>query len=652
MKLCRKWGGDGHVFSDVVRVVRMTRPLVITSVFVGGPSDGHGNHQAAGRWAQKVFTAAGDPSVFPEQIKEGLRPWNPYKEYARAPFFRRVDGVQNYISGKFESGPVSANVKIPTGTYSDVNGLSVQQISRTGLGYQKSQNGGGEVPSAGAALSPYHRFGSRIPAADQENTFFDGIDVTLPGIATMAGDQEHGFLTESLGKINDLIEQAIRNYSVSDPSAIAPVLADGLSATDKLVDQVKSSSLSDEAKYDILHELNVKHAQFNDALALALNLSIEATVTSDQTTAVPQQQRGFMRISQPDFSMAIPGQKFRVLIHISDDGKAAVNVESATLELEGNVIDADSSAGKTSGPIDAGGILNTLFTVQIPDNAGYTRPYFDRPSIDQPYYDVRDAKYRNLPVAPYPLQAKVKFSYHGAELQLSEAVQTVQREVGAGTVNQPLPIGPAISVTMTEDAGVIPLDKSFVPVSVKIHSNVKGPAQGSVHLEMPSGWKSEPDSAPFSFAQDGQEQVISFNVTPASIKEKAYQLKAIADYAGHQYKEGYIQTGYPGLRPYFDYSDASYQLTGASIKVSPNLQIGYIEGSGDDIPASLEDLGVNVHFLSANDLASGDLQKYDEILVGVRAYAVREDLRTFNGRLLSVRQERRRGCGPVSNAGI
>jgi hypothetical protein len=210
----------------------------------------------------------------------------------------------------------------------------------------------------------------------------------------------------------------------------------------------------------------------------------------------------------------------------------------------------------------------------------------------------------------------------------------VQHEVGAGTVNEPLPIGPAISLTMTESAGVIPLDKSFVPVSVKIHSNVKGPAQGRVHLEMPTGWKSQPESATFSFAQDGEEQIVSFKVTPADIKAKAYHLNAVADYDGHQYKEGYVQTGYPGLRPYFEYSNTNYQLTGANITTSPNLQVGYITGSGDDIPASLENLGVYVHFLTANDLASGDLQKYDEILVGVRAYAVREDLRTYNGRLL------------------
>jgi LmbE family N-acetylglucosaminyl deacetylase len=630
----QKWGGDQRVFSDVVRVVRITRPLIITSVFVGGPSDGHGNHQAAGRWAQKVFTAAGDPNVFPEQIKEGLRPWNPLKEYARAPFFRQPSGVQNYIADKFEPGPVSVNVRIPTGTYSTVNGMSIQQISRTGLGFQKSQNGGGEVPGAGSASSPYHRFGSRIQAADQENTFFDGIDITLAGIATLAGDQEHAFVTDGLRKINDEVEQAMHSYSVNEPAAIAPALADGMSATDKLIDAVKGSALSDEAKYNVLHELNVKRTQFNDALVLALSVSITATVASDQATANPQQERGFMRMNQPNFPMAIPGQRFRVMVHISDDGSAPVSIDSSSLKLEGADIAADSSAGKVAEPLDAGGVLNTLFWVQIPESAAFTRPYFDRPSIDQAYYDVRDPQYRNLPLAPYPLQANVNFTYHGVALHVTEDVQTVQHEVGAGTVNYPLPIGPAISLTMVESAGVIPLSMPSNPVSVKIHSNVKGAAEGTVHLEMPAGWKSDPENASFSFAQDGQEQIVSFKVTPANLTEKAYQLKAVAEYNGHEYKQGYVQIGYPGLRPYFDYSNADYQLTGANIKVAPGMQIGYIEGSGDDVPASLENLGIHVHFLTANDLASGDLEKYDEILVGVRAYAVREDLRTYNVRLM------------------
>src|SRR5689334_2472552 len=87
------WTRD-RVLADVVRVVRMVRPLVIASVFVGGPSDGHGNHQTAGAMAQAVFKAAGDPNIYPEQIRDGLRPWSPIKDYARAPFSARAGGTQ------------------------------------------------------------------------------------------------------------------------------------------------------------------------------------------------------------------------------------------------------------------------------------------------------------------------------------------------------------------------------------------------------------------------------------------------------------------------------------------------------------------------------------------------------------------------------
>src|SRR5450432_4541322 len=119
-----KWTHD-RVLYDVVRVVRMVRPLVITSVFVGGPSDGHGNHQTAGAMAQEAFKAAGDPKMFPEQIGSGLRPWTPLKDYARAAGGRR--------GGTGEAQP--ANVTVPQGAYDPVLGASYTQISREGLGF-------------------------------------------------------------------------------------------------------------------------------------------------------------------------------------------------------------------------------------------------------------------------------------------------------------------------------------------------------------------------------------------------------------------------------------------------------------------------------------------------------------------------------------
>src|ERR1035437_3090064 len=68
-----KWDHD-RVLADVVRVIRMTRPLVVTSGFVRAPTAGHGQHQVSGQLAQEAFAAASDPNRFPEQLREGLRP--------------------------------------------------------------------------------------------------------------------------------------------------------------------------------------------------------------------------------------------------------------------------------------------------------------------------------------------------------------------------------------------------------------------------------------------------------------------------------------------------------------------------------------------------------------------------------------------------
>ena len=68
------WGKD-NVLRDCVRVVRLYRPDIIVSRFSGDARDGHGNHQAAGVLSAEVFKAAADPQLFPEQFREGLRPW-------------------------------------------------------------------------------------------------------------------------------------------------------------------------------------------------------------------------------------------------------------------------------------------------------------------------------------------------------------------------------------------------------------------------------------------------------------------------------------------------------------------------------------------------------------------------------------------------
>ena len=639
-----QWGHD-RVLENAVRIVRIVRPLVVCSVFVGGPTDGHGQHATAGLMAQEVFKAAGDPNMFPEQIKEGLLPWTPVKEYARAPFFRTSEkgsydyathrwgpvGVTNHITGKWEEGQVGTTVSLPVGTYESLTGLTYPQISREGLGFQKSQNGGSDVPMPTDQVSRYHRFGSHIDAKDKEESFFDGIDVSLTGIADLAGANPPAFLTSGLKKINNFVDSATAEFSAQDPSAIASALAKGLKATNELLDQVEKSSLTAEQKYNLLHELRIKQRQFNAALVAALGLSVEADVVpAPSANGIPAEFRG----AQQSFQIATPGLAFHVSVHFYDGGKLPVQIASVALTSSSGKDWSVAPEAPAPEQIGSGKAADVRFAVKVPADEPYTRPYFTRPGMEQPYYDIHNEALRGKPFAPYPLIATVRYQFEGLMLETANAVQVIEKVVGPGTLRFPMPVGPAISLTVSPSAGIVPVGQKSFHVSARTRTNVDGAAQTAIHLNLPEGWTSEPKSAPVAFTHLGEEQSVSFTVYPKSILEKPYQVTAVADYNGKQYGEGYVSVGYTGLRPYFLYSSASYQTTGADVKVAPSLNIGYITGSGDDVPAALEVLGVHVSFLSAQDLANADLSKYDTILVGVRAYAVRPDLIANNARLL------------------
>jgi len=68
--------------------------------------------------------------------------------------------------------------------------------------------------------------------------------------------------------------------------------------------------------------------------------------------------------------------------------------------------------------------------------------------------------------------------------------------------------------------------------------------------------------------------------------------------------------------------------------VVPNVRVGYVMGTGDEVPDSLRLLGIDVDMLSRSALAQSDLSRYGTIVLGVRAFLARQDLRAYNWRLL------------------
>ena len=638
-----RWNHD-RVLGDVVRVIRMTRPLVLTSVFVGAATDGHGQHQVAGEMAQEAFLAAGDPTKFPEQIREGLRPWKPLKVYEHVPFFDITpQGMYDYAIDKFvpvrffdyirqtwsQTKPTTT-IEVQEGGYAPPYGLTYLQVGREGLGMQKSQNNGVAIPPPTPFGSAYHRYDSRIPAADHEESFFDGIDTSVNGIGSEMAN-EPDYLKTGLAEITGFADRANTQYRPDQPQAIAPILADGLRATRGLIGKIGGTSLADPGMSDVVFELKAKEDQFEKALAAALGISLQAVVAPPGVPAGAM-RNPFAGVS-PTFTIAIPGQRFGVQVDVLNQSTDTISVDSIQVEA------SDGKAwkiGKAEGAktLAAHGQDRVNVEVTAPADAVLTRPYFTRPDEEQAYYDLTDPRYRNLSFAPYPLSASVQVQYHGVALHLSQVVQTFQRVQAMGIVEQPMLMGPAISVTLSPSAGAVPVGTRSFDFSCTVHSNVKGPAQGTLRLRLPEGWRSTPDAAPFGMERDGEDHTITFSVEPGDVKPGEHRITAVAEYQGKKYEEGYRLVGYAGLRPYPVYRPAVYHAVGVDVKTAPGLRVAYLPGTGDDVPRALENLGLNVRTLSTGDITQGNLSGFDAIILGTRAYAVRPELKSANNRLL------------------
>jgi LmbE family N-acetylglucosaminyl deacetylase len=649
----QKWGLN-RVMYDVVRAVRINRPLILTATFVGGITDGHGQHQVSGEAAQLAFKMAGDPNIFPDQIAQGLRPWTPFKVYAREPFFHVTSkGMYdyaigkwspvrffNYVSGQWTDKLPAADVEIPEGTYDPILGRSYSQIARAGWMKQKSQYGGGNPALPGPNSVSYHLYGSHLSAPSAAPNpqspaanFFAGIDTSLPGLAMLAhGDT--AFLTTALRQIDQHVMTATFNYLPSAPEKIAPELATGYHETEDLIAAVKTSSLSADDQYNVIHELNIKLVQFNTALAEALGLQVNAIripLTSDHPDAF-----GNSAAFTP--AAVTPGGQFDVRVHVTSaepwGAGSELRLTRTWLVSPAKEQWQIARIGAPGLDIETSSAGDAVFRITVPRNAAYTRPYFTRPTPEQPYYNISDPALLDQPFAPYPLAGWAEFTWRGVPIRIGQVVQTVHFAHGYGGVYQPLVVQPAISVNLASTAGVVPLTATSFPLSVSVTNDQQDSAEGTLHLQLPDGWTATPPA--FNFHLPPHESVpLAFTIHPAALSPHSYTLKATAQSGNYSYSDGVESEGYPGLRPYYLYTPATYTLCGVDVKVAPHLTIGYIMGTGDTVPQALADIGIHPTLLNAADLANADLSQYNAILIGIRAYSNRPDLVANNSRLLN-----------------
>src|SRR5947207_1057577 len=261
----QKWGGHDVPLADIVRVIREFRPDVLVARFSGTDNDGHGHHQASSILTQEAFRAAADPKRFPEQIKEGLQPWQAKKLY--------IGNVCGF--GASTCADENYTVKLNTGEEDPVLGMSYVQFAIEGLKHQTSQGLGDIKVPTGPRHAFYKLVDSVVPSTKEkghEKDLFDGIDTSLPGLTRSIADElsEVPWLLPTLKKIGG-----------SDFSDVNALSDDAIELRD-LVEKLKESELDPAPKARLAQALSAKEKQAEHALNLSLNLEFSADVAPPQ----------------------------------------------------------------------------------------------------------------------------------------------------------------------------------------------------------------------------------------------------------------------------------------------------------------------------------------------------------------------------------
>jgi LmbE family N-acetylglucosaminyl deacetylase len=591
-----KWN-ERDIMGDLVRVIRMFRPLVIHSRFAGNESDGHGQHQFAGYLTPLAFKAASDPNQYPEQIAEGLGPWQPRKLYR--------------AGGRGSDNAVTMQVQ--TGILDPVIGRTYAAIAAEGRSQHKSQEMGGIEP-LGPSASGLHLIESRVAVAAKEVSIFDGIDTSIPGLAALMG-LPAGTLAGELGAIDAAAREALRDFRALEPERIVPVLATGLRATRAARQALQSVSAGADARADLDFVLARKEADFVEALAQAAGIVVDPL--SDEETVVPG---GSVDVNVRAF---LEHANLATVTRIDVRGAAGWRIEPGTTN--------EPSGGlRRESPTEL-----ARYHVTVPRDATLTQPYFlVKPRRGSVYDWPADAP-QGLPFAAPLLSASVTFNASGTEFTISRPVRYRFADRVRGELRRDLNVVPELSVDIDSNLLVVPTAGTprAQQLVVSTTSFVDRSVTGDVRVRLPPGWTSAPASAPFMIESGGNSVTTTFVLTPPARRTPGtVVITAEATTSGHVFSSSLETVAYPHIQSHRIYSPAEARVEVIDLAVAP-VRVGYIMGSGDKVPDALRRMGVDVTMIDRERLATGDLSQFDTIVVGVRASEARPDFVANQARL-------------------
>ena len=630
-EVMNKWGRDA-IIGDYVRLIRTLRPDVMVTMNIQGRG-GDRAHEAT-TVLRARYRAAGNPAMYPEQISAGLRAWQPKKLYFSAGFGVIAAGGRggrgaNPPGLPAPPAPAAPRVtRVNTAVYDELLGRTYAEIGSDAHSYHKCQ-GTNAMPAlpgfaggrggGGAGGGQYQLVDSTLPGQMQkdETGIFDGIDFSLSSLVQYAGANPPEALTTGIAAIVRQAESAKQAFDAGNDAATAAPIEAGLAAIRSCA---RSSARFASAMPRATRRLppGAKERDYQNAVLAAHGLTFDAVA---------------------DDGLVIGGQGVKLSLLAVNRGAADVDVTSVAIA---GFAGAPSCAANT---VKKDAVFTCSADARVPAGAKPTSPYFTDAywknpsspaiSIFQPGVPF------GVPFAPTPFRAT--FHVKAGSADVTREVPITFRYVNLQRDKRMEPNAPAFSVKVTP-LEVIPAPAAgrAAPVqreiNVVVTNGTKGAAEVNVRLETPINWSVTPPSVTIAFGHEDESLSARFTViVPERVAPGAYTARAVAVSTAAvrpQFAVGYQDIEYPHIQRRQIIKPAETTLKVVDVKIAPGLSVGYINGVGDQVPPAIEQLGAKLTFIEQDELAWGDLSKYDAIVTGVRAYERRADLRAYNRRLL------------------
>jgi LmbE family N-acetylglucosaminyl deacetylase len=472
--------------------------------------------------------------------------------------------------GEQRSADAKPQVAIDLGGYDPVLGQSYTELAATVRSNHKSQ-GFGSAARRGPAPNYFEPVAGSPMAAD----LFEGVDLTWKRVAN----------GESVGR---LLAQAEAEYRDEDPAASVPALLKALAAIDALGNR------------DPL--VPHKRAELLDVIRACAGLWLEAI------SAEPE---------------AIPGSTLKVSVTAVHRSPLAAQLVRVELPFGAVAVLADKSlAGNEPATAEV--------TLTLPRELRYTQPYWLAGAPDGSTHAV-PAQAMVGAASDLPALA-ARFVVRLGGQTLAYEVPVLYRSVDPvdGERYRDLAVVPAVTVNLEAPMLLFP-SRAARTVRATARAHVAG-AAATLELLAPDGWRVEPASTVLTFSKNGEEKALSLTVTPPA-GETTTTLGVRVRTDRVEAAHALVRIEHAHIPPQILLPETTAKLVRVDVRAA-GARVGYVMGTGDEIPAVLRQLGYEVTLLSDDQLDKDDLSRYGAIVTGARAYNTRERLAQAQPRLL------------------